>query len=282
MKILMIQENGRHDKNRHFRECFSMQRSLIKLGEECDVWGLGHDNYDTAPGFNNYDLIINLENYDETNWVPDLSGAKTKKMLWAIDFHCRGAQVYLDEFDRGNYNIILQATREYVNDDSVWFPNCYDHELIKNLNTGKQYDVGFCGNIANRQAWLDFLEEQNIFSFKKDIFVIGEDMVKAINSYKVHFHKNISLDVAYRNFETMGCGTALLTSYNPQYHELGMEDGHNCFMYGNEHELMNKAMLLLEDEDLRKEIESNGELLATSRHTYDHRAEKIIQIFQNL
>ena len=281
MKILIIQENGRHDKNRHFRECFSAQRSLIKLGEECDVWGLGHNNYETVPAFNNYDLIINLENHDETNWIPDLSSAKTKKMLWAIDGHCRGMQTYINEFSRGDYDIILQATRDFVDKDSVWFPNCYDDTLIKNLNIEKIHDVGFCGNIVNRQGWLNLLDEQD-FQFEKDIFVIGEDMVRAINSYKVHFHKNMSIDVAYRNFETMGCGTALLTSASNQYKELGFEDGHNCCIYYNEYDLVNKAMLLLEDEDFRNTIESNGEALVTEKHTYNNRAQQILDIFKGL
>ena len=281
MKILLIQENGRHDKNRRFRECFSMQRSLIKLRKECDIWGLGHENYNTTPNFNNYDLVVNLENYDETNWVPDLRSSKTKKMLWAIDGHCKGMQTYINEFNRGDYDIILQATRDFVDDNSIWFPNCYDNTLIKNLNIEKIHEVGFCGNIVNRQGWLDLLDGQD-FQFKKDIFVIGEDMVRAINSYKVHFHKNMSIDVAYRNFETMGCGTALLTSANNQYEELGFEDGHNCCIYYNEYDLVNKAMLLLEDKDFRNTIESNGEELVTKKHTYDNRAQQILDIFKGL
>jgi len=28
MRVLIIQENGRHDANRHLRECFSMQRAF--------------------------------------------------------------------------------------------------------------------------------------------------------------------------------------------------------------------------------------------------------------
>jgi hypothetical protein len=47
MKILIIQENGRHDENREFRECFNLQRSLISIGHDCVVWGLGHENFKT-------------------------------------------------------------------------------------------------------------------------------------------------------------------------------------------------------------------------------------------
>ena len=45
MKILLIQENGRHDKNRNFRESLSLKRGFEKLGIESHVWGLGHENF---------------------------------------------------------------------------------------------------------------------------------------------------------------------------------------------------------------------------------------------
>lgn len=281
MKILIIQENGRHDKNRHFRECFCMQRSLVKLGYVCDVWGLGHENYNHQLNFNSYDLIINLENYDQTNWIPDLNQIKCKKMLWAIDSHCRGNQVYANEFNKGDYDIILQATLDFVDSNSVWFPNCYDDSLIKKTEAQKQYDVGFCGNIVNRGSWLNLLESTN-FSFKKDIFVIGDDMVQAINSYRVHFNANMSQDINYRNFETIGCATALLTNYNHQYEALGFKDGENCSLYHNSQDLLNKLELLIFDSQLRQKIENNGHELAKNKHTYDCRAQQLINIFKNI
>jgi len=183
VKILLIQENGRHEKNRHFRECFSLQKAFISLNTFCDVWGLGHANYTITPNFDDYDVIINLENYDEIGWVPDLSKVKTKKYLWAIDAHVKGIESYNKEFTRGNYTKILQSTLQLVDRNSIWFPNAYDASLIKPLFIDKKYDIGFCGNINNREQLLYELEKR--FNLKKDIFVIGEDMVKTINSYKI-------------------------------------------------------------------------------------------------
>ena len=58
MNVLIIQENGRHDGNRNFRECFCTQRALLHHSHEADVWGLGHDNYEQEPDYDSYDLII--------------------------------------------------------------------------------------------------------------------------------------------------------------------------------------------------------------------------------
>ena len=57
MKVLIIQENGRHEKNRSFRECFCLQRGFEKLNHKADVWGLGHDSYSENPDYESYDLI---------------------------------------------------------------------------------------------------------------------------------------------------------------------------------------------------------------------------------
>lgn len=97
MKILLIQENGRHEKNRNFRECFCLQRGFNKIGIESTVWGLGHNNFNDNINFDDFDLIINLENYS-SGWEPDLSIIKTKKMLWSIDAHARGESPFINEF----------------------------------------------------------------------------------------------------------------------------------------------------------------------------------------
>ena len=98
MKVLIIQENGRHDKNRKFRECFSLQRAFKKLDHECDVWGLGHEWFMEHPTWDAYDLILNIENWDETGWVPSLKNVKTTKFLWSIDSHCRGDEIFEKTF----------------------------------------------------------------------------------------------------------------------------------------------------------------------------------------
>lgn len=274
MKILIIQENGRHEKNRHFRECFCLQHAFQILNQECDIWGLGHENYEDEPVFSSYDVIINLENYDETGWVPDLSEVKTKKYLWAVDGHVRGMEPYQREFHRGKYSKILQSTMQLVDKHSVWFPNAYDNILIgPNSNIKKTHDLGFCGNVNTRARLLDILDQT--FGIKRDIFVIGHDMVKAVNSYKVHFNCNIGMDVNYRSFETIGCKTALVTNYNEAYEKLGFRHGENCMMYSTVPELLDSVKVLLEDDGLRETIEANGYELA-KKHTFIQRAKDII------
>ena len=45
MKILIIQEKGRHLKNQNFREALNLDRALKRLNVESIVWGLNYDNF---------------------------------------------------------------------------------------------------------------------------------------------------------------------------------------------------------------------------------------------
>ena len=63
MKILIIQENGHHEANRNFRECFCLKRGFEHCGVEADIWGKLHDNYNKHPDWKSYDLIISIENW---------------------------------------------------------------------------------------------------------------------------------------------------------------------------------------------------------------------------
>mgnify|MGYP003149688892 CR=1 FL=1 len=279
MKILIIQENGRHEKNRHFRECYSLQRSFEKLEHEVTVWGLGHDNFEIQPDYHSYDLIFNLENYAHTSgdWLPDLSDISALKLLWAIDTHCLGEEIFENYRQAGKYDFILHSVKDFVTKDyHLWFPNSFDDSLIKPLDIDTKYDIGFCGNYANRKDLLEWLSHRH--GLRLDIFVIGDDMVEAVNSYGCHFNMNMAWNINsainYRNFETIGCGTLLLTSHSLEYKELGFEDGVNCLIYSNIGELEEKIDFVKKN-DVGQIKQAGLEL--SKLHTYDKRVQALLR-----
>lgn len=276
MKVIIIQENGRHEENRNYRECFCIQKAFHRLGISADVWGLGHDNYHTPPEWDSYDLVVNLENYDKTDWLSNLATCKAVKFLWSIDAHTRGLEPYLHIFNKHKYDLILQATPEYLTDKSVWLPNAFDDTLIKPLNIKKEHYIGFCGNYVNRKEYIDLIDRNT--RVKRDIFIIGDAMVRAINSYKIHFNKNISNDINYRNFETIGCNTLLLTSYNEHYNKLGFQSGVNCLIYKDLADLHN---IITNPPENIQEISNNGFQLS-KRHTYLNRAKSVIKLYNDI
>jgi hypothetical protein len=257
-----------------------MQRAFIKAGVNCDVWGLGHDNFDIVPSYETYDAIINLENYD-TGWMPNLAHVtKPLKFLWAIDSHVRGYEYYHNVFIEGKYNYILQSTKQFCDKNSLWFPNCFDDECIKPINKNKIHLVGFCGNFVNRKPFFDYFNQQ--IPLKLDIDVRGINMINAINSYSIQLNKNISIDVNYRNFETMGCKTALLTDFNEQYAELGFKHNENCFIYKTVEEAIFLVNQLKNNTDLILNVAEAGYNLAISKHTFFKRANSLIKFINSL
>jgi glycosyltransferase involved in cell wall biosynthesis len=275
MRVLIIQENGRHEANRNYRECFCLQRGFKSNGVDSDVWGKGHDNYETEPDWESYDLVFSIENWD---WMPDLSKVQTKKCIWAIDAHCKGTDIYNQIADDNNFDRVLHATPTFA-EDECWFPNCYDDTLIKPRN-GETSGIGFCGNINNRGQLLQSIKSKFPDRFRLDEFVIGDAMVEAINSYDIHWNANISCDINYRNFETMGCNTLLLTSSHSHYGPLQLIHGVSCFIYRSQEEMLELIEYLLENKDLRDKVAREGYDIAKNCHTYNHRAKTLKELIK--
>lgn len=279
-QILIIQENGHHERNRRFRECFSLQRAFHHLGISAHVWGLGHANYHDA--FDNlichFDAVISLENYD-TGWHPDLSSVSIPKIFWCIDAHM-GIEKYLDFVRRNRFDIVFNATEYFVDHfrglahSSLWLPNAYDSFLVdKMFGIRKQVPLGFCGNRINRGKWIEHLKQR--WNLKHDEMVIGPDMVRAVNGYQIHWNRNVSGDINYRTFETLGCQTFLLTNPSPGLEKL-FTPGKHLAVYETQEELDEKITYYLEHAEERERIARQGYYHVRQHHRYIHRAERIL------
>ncbi len=285
MKIVIIQEAGRHEANKEFREALNLKRALDKIPDvESIVWGLNYSNYTTS--FHEIekwcDVIFLIENYT-SGWIPDMiAHSKKLKIYWSIDSHCV-LQQHIQMCRMYNINIHLNSTESYIPnfsfcDKSYWFPNAYPDDLIYHMSdVEKTHDIGFCGNYLNRADWVNSLSKYNI---QKDIFVIGDAMVRAINSYKIHFNRNISDDINYRTFETTGCKTLLMTNHTPGL-ELLYEAGKEIIVYDSIQDLDEKVQYYLNNESERIIIETAGWERAKKDHTYYERAKRLVEIIKD-
>ena len=286
MKIVIIQEAGRHEKNKNFRESLCLHRALSRIEEvESKVWGLNYPDFNMS--FSEIeqwaDVIFVIENYT-SDWLPinEISNSKKLKIFWSIDSHCVLEQ-HKQLCRLLNIDILLNSTESYLpNFDglvkkSYWFPNSYPDELMLSKDIEKTIDVGFCGNVLNRGHVINSLDK---YSIKKDIFVIGDDMVDVINSYKIHLNCNISNDINYRTFETTGCGTFLITNYTPGLEKL-FDIGKEIVVYNDLNDLDNKVKYYLENEEEREKIAKSGYEKSKRDHTYYERAKTLVDIINN-
>ena len=284
MKILIIQENGRHLENRDFRECFNLQRALLRKNVETIVWGLGHDNFNTPfhQIIKDIDVIILLENYESNGWLPDLSNVNKLKIFWSIDSHMV-LMNHITTVVTNKIDIVLNAIESHQNNfktsKTFYFPNAYPSDLIFPIDEiNKNIFLGFCGSLLNRSEILDKLE--NKFGLKKDIWKLGNKMVETINGYNIHFNKTLSNDINYRVYETMGCNTLMLTN-NTENINTFFNDMENIVIYNNETELFEKLNTLSLDNDLIKKISNSGYELVKNNHTYDNRVDVLLKIISD-
>jgi len=264
-----------------------MQRSLQRAGHECTVWGLNYDNYsvpfeEISKG---HDVLLSLENYD-TGWHPCVNSFEGVKAFWSIDSHC-SLDMHLKHCRTSSYDLLLSSTQRYLDNYKnlvkygVWFPNGYPSDFIKpNPDVPRSHDVGFCGSsIPQRDAIVDAIEKD--MKIKRDVFVIGNDMVDALSSYKIAFNYNIADDINYRTFEATGAGAMLLTNYTPNLEKL-FDIGKEIVMYESLEDLKQKIRYYSTHEDERQAIAAAGMLRSRRDHSYDSRAKQFISIVDSL
>jgi hypothetical protein len=286
MKILIVKENGRHDENRFFGEAFNFKRAFERLGHQCKIWGLGHDNFDEPfdSFYNEYDVIFILENYDQTGWIPDLTNVNKLKVFFNIDSHCNpygnvsaankhGVDIVLSAID--SHQSMFQGKQTY------YFPNSCPTDLIYPQNDiEKKYLMGFCGTpFGYRETIMDFIEKNTGLKIKKDTYVLGHNMVKSINSYKIHFNCSENADINSRVFETLGTKTCLLTTNNENI-LTHFEDMVDLVVYemNDMSGLVEKIKYLINNETKIYEIAESGYKKLMKNHTYNNRAQEFIKI----
>jgi hypothetical protein len=282
--ILMIQERGRHTANWQFRESENFRRSFIKLGVKCEVWGLGQPTFTTSfeEIVKDYDVVFVMENYDQQQWLPDFSKVNKLKVFWSIDSHCvLGQHVFFSKISK--FDIHLNSTEGYLKHFArhsprcVWFPNAYPDDLIDHRpQVQKVHNLGFCGSmISDRVKWLDAISQH--IPVHRDVFVIGDAMVDALNSYKIGLNKTLADDVNYRVFETVGAKTLLLSNLVPTIDQLLTPDKH-FISYDSLQDLVDKAKYYLEHSDKALEIAEAGYNHVRVHHTYYERTKQLLTV----
>jgi hypothetical protein len=286
MNIVIIQEAGRHEANKVYREALNLHRSFQKLeGVKSIVWGLNYPNFSVP--FSEIekwaDVLLVLENYN-FSFLPvnEILKSNKQKVFWSIDSHFT-LREHLELCRLLKIDLLLNSTEQYIPSfnglmkKAAWFPNAYPDDLIFPLKCEKTVDLGFCGSVGRRQEYLDHL---NKFNIQKDIMVIGDDMVDRINSYKIHFNRNILDDINFRTFETAGCRTFLLTNYTPNLEKL-FKIGEEVVVYEDLNDLDEKISYYLNNENERIKIEIAGYERAKKDHTYFERAKTLLELIKN-
>jgi hypothetical protein len=258
------------------RECYAIQHALFTLGDNVDVWGLRHANYRQTPDFNSYDGIFTCENY-EFSWLPHVNGCwRAQRIFWIIDAHWQPLNAYAEAIK--GYDIILHSTRRFIKPyqhlypgpKHIYFPNGVDDRFFNAKNyTGKHtHPLIFIGGKATpRAAAINRMIAEAGLEYSYG--VTGMKYVEAVLDAKIQFNKGLNGDINYRNWETVGLGTCLLTEYDPEMEALGFKHNVNCLFYRTIDEAVDLAKLYTSN-DAWQRIAQAGYALS-HQHTYIQR-----------
>lgn len=152
----------------------------------------------------------------------------------------------------------------------------FDESVNRQMpNVHKDIDVLFVGTITpRRQRILD--KVSNHF----DIVIAsayGNEMALLFNRAKIvlNIHAEEFLDTETRVFEVLGCGSFLLTEQLSQENPFSQ---YELVEFETIEELFEKLHYFLSHDEERNKIARSGHIAATSKHTYIHRAQQIVDI----
>jgi len=295
MKWLVIQSDGQHkgqpgdpwEPNWMMRECYAIKAALIAFGDDADIWGKGHDNFHAPPDIHGYDGIFTIENYD-FGWLPRVNGCyRALRLFWVIDAHWQPLTAYADALQ--GYDIVLHSTRGFIKPyqqlypgrKHIYFPNGVDNRFFdralypERLRTRDVIFIG--GKAAPRAAAIDYMVQHGM---DYHYGITGMDYVGAVLRARIQFNKGLNGDINYRNWETLGLGTCLLTEHDAEMELLGFKHDVNCLFYRSVEEAAELAKTYTANGEWRR-IAENGYLLA-QEHSYTKRIERLIHnLFTN-
>jgi len=289
MNWLIIQSDGEHkgqdgwSPNWMMRECYAIKAALILFGDRATIWGKGHENYANPPDFNSFDGIFTIENYG-LDWLPDISKCwRALRLHWVIDAHWQPIETY----DRrlAQNDIILHSTRRFIapyqarhpKPKHVYFPNGVDDRFFDRALCpahNKFTDIIFIGgNAAPRAAAIDYMVRECGMAYHYGI--TGLDYIEAVLNAKIQFNKGLNGDINYRNWETIGLGTCLLTEHDPEMELLGFKHDVNCLFYHSPQEAAELAHTYIANGEWAR-IADEGYALS-KLHSYNQRISKLIR-----
>ena len=169
----------------------------------------------------------------------------------------------------------------------VQIPFAVNPDIFKKYdNQNYDCDFGFSGVIRPEQTddWRAKIVEHSKnwddinFSFSNHRHDSLEDYAKRLNRSRMWLSTTGPADlVGTRYYEVMALGTTLLVCnrFDKVYDDILVEDEH-CIMFDTLEELENKIKYYLENEEERNTIIEKAKNLALQKHTWNHRAEKLI------
>lgn len=190
------------------------------------------------------------------------------------------------------YDVVLVAHRrsidmfrEFGAEEVHLFPFFCVPTIHRRLRLEKIYDACFIGDLSAKTRWGETRKEffdRLAARMPNRRFYIGRaylhDMSRIFASSKIVLNVSRIGEVNARVFETLGCGSFLLTEYSEEIHDY-FDVGKDLVTYrgGDLRELSELVDYYSENEEERERIAESGYRKCISKHTVYHRARFLLE-----
>ena len=194
----------------------------------------------------------------------------------AFDEHIRRTKV-------ADYDVVFVAQKDYMERYAragckrvVWLPPACDPDIHKSHVTPQIYDVAFIGDVPKGSRRESLIEEiQNrcrIYVGRRYL----HDMAQTFSQSRIALNASRRGDLNQRVFESMSCGSLLLTDRIGNGMNELFTDGKHLVTYGDVPELLSKIQYYLLHEEERQIIARCGQAEVQTKHAFQHRVRTII------
>jgi tetratricopeptide (TPR) repeat protein len=201
--------------------------------------------------------------------------------FWQFDFSRIFDLTFLDQKEPVER---LKKLRPEAADRIHWLPLGADHRLYRRQPAEKIYDIAFVGSVNYRlrpkRSWL--LEELKrhfnvaIFDGQGKRSLSPAQVVEIHHQSRLVLNENLFPGLNLRLLEAMNCGACVLTEESDGSWSSFFQDGVHLTAF-NSRNLVEKAALLLQNEELRQRIGDQALTAVQGCHTVDHRAQTLLR-----
>jgi len=223
-----------------------------------------------------FDLYLNIDDGLRYHLPAELRPSA----WWAIDTHMDPA--WAEEKGK-RFDWLFAAQRDgaerlcKAGTPALWLPLACDSAIHRPHAVGKKWDVCFIGRVSAgpRQELLSLVANKFPNSFIGQRYF--DEFARTYSEARIGFNRSVKNDVNMRVFETLGCGTLLVTNdLRENGQEELFESDRHLVTYRGPEELVDKLRFYLSNEEARENMAQAGHAEAVARHTYRHRMQSVL------
>ncbi|MCH8156587.1 MAG: glycosyltransferase, partial [Nitrospinae bacterium] len=212
----------------------------------------------------------------------DLAEHAMPKACYLIDTHLN---LEKHEMIARQFDFVFLAQKAYVDaiktsgcENVFWLPLACDPEIHGRKETDKTHEVGFAGTIgaetSRRNQLLDSIRKNFQLQCERRFM---DEMAELYSASKIVFNNAVKNDLNMRVFEALCSGSLLMTDRaEGSGLELFFEGGKHLVFY-EDGKLVETIRYYLDRPELMREIAEVGRAEVIKNHTYDHRAQSLIE-----